>query len=139
MTDGRHPRYRETGPGGVRGIVMALLSSLADYLKARTELLRLEAREAGATVGHRIALVAGAVLLFFFAYVCLATGLVPLIAKALDKPWPVIALYGAGLHAGLGIGLLVAAKNLPAKSLFQDTIKEFEKDRQWLRDQQDKE
>ena len=112
----------------------ALLAALVRYAEARGRLLQLEAREAG---GQLVALlllaVAGAGCLFAGWLVALPA-LVWWLAAALDRPWPQMALALAAAHLALGLVALAALRrHLRRLALLEETFRQFDKDRAWLR------
>lgn len=118
--------------GGIGAHFAATAGSFLDYLDARFRLAGLEAREArGAILRRLIAAVVGAFFLLI-SYLFLITGIIGWISSHFDKPWPLVTLGAGALHVALGVGCFFYAKQQFREPPFNDTRKEFDKDRRWL-------
>ncbi len=105
-------------------------ATLAEFVDARLDLIRLEARDAGREAARRAAIViviTGASLAAWFMGIA---GLIGWIAGATGWPWYFVALGGTALHFLIAvIGALFLKKGT---TLFPITRSELSKDREWL-------
>jgi len=125
-------RARPPRGGGIGSHAAAAAGSFLDYLEARFRLAGLEAREARGAILRRLIAAGAGAFLMLIAYLIIITGIIGWISTQFDKPWPLVTL-GAGLvHVGLGFGCFFYAKQQFRDPPFNDTRKEFDKDRQWL-------
>ncbi|HRJ10040.1 MAG TPA: phage holin family protein [Prosthecobacter sp.] len=111
----------------------SLLRALALYAEARGRLLQIEAREAGAhlaAVMMAAALTAGSLLA---GWLLALPALVWLLAEGISRPWWQVALAVAGLHflAALA-GAVFLALRLRRMTVFDETFRQFQKDREWI-------
>jgi uncharacterized membrane protein YqjE len=106
--------------------------NLLTHLQARTQLLALETREAFRELSGRSLFWAVGGLLLLIGYLLVLTCLIPLLAEWMHTRWQFVGLGVASLHliAG-GIVLWVARRRFSAV-LYECTLTELEKDRQWL-------
>lgn len=103
-----------------------------EFVQARLELIRLEARDAGFEAAKRAGLVVFAITCATFFWIFCVAGLIGLVAAARpDWPWYWITLAAAGLHL-LAAGVAVLALRKPAPPAFPLTRSELSKDQQWL-------
>lgn len=111
----------------------SLLRALALYVEARGQLLQIEAREAGthlASVIVAASLTAGFLLA---GWLLALPALVWLIAQALARPWWQVALIVAGVHfLAACITALVLVLRLRRMTVFDETFRQFQKDREWI-------
>ena len=125
-------------PRGFREAAKDAFESGAEYARLRGELLKLEAREAGDKLkGISICAAAG----LFFVTVGYALGVYFGIRAAADAwfggEWRVVLAAVAGAHLFLGALLMLAARARAKRAeLFQSSLEQFERDRQWLNDLQ---
>jgi uncharacterized membrane protein YqjE len=119
----------------------SLAASLADHLKARAELLAIEAREASQVAAQKGIFGVLIVVLLFFSYTLVLTGAVSLLGGWLEAIWPrackgigwqLTALAAGALHFLLALILFSKLKRKPEQALFEYTRAEFQKDRAWL-------
>jgi uncharacterized membrane protein YqjE len=127
-------RFRNpAGHAGLLNNLVSLASSLAGFFEARATLFARESK--GALL--QLLFVAGAVLLAFAliasGYVFLIVSLIFAIAHALEISWVWIALAAAGLHFILAIGCGIFAAMQIKKPVFQASLEELKKDREWLK------
>ena len=135
----------EDAPPPVKDSVALFARGLQQYLEARSELLAIESREA-ARLAVRKAIVGGAVASFtFFAYGLVLCAAVSLAGRWLESSFPRVfdkigwecaALIIGLLHVVAGIVFLTALRRKSDRPLFEITRREFQKDRQWLIEQQ---
>lgn len=132
-------------PLGVRATISSLASGFQQYLDARRELLAIESREAArfaARQGIIAIILAGAAIL---AYLLLLVAGVSLGGHWLSSilpgkwsqfGWQTATAAAALLHLGLAAACFRALRHSSTPPLFEVTRDEFQKDRQWLQDQQ---
>ena len=141
------PEPDDSSPDGSPGMLGRFLLGLQDYLAARSELLHIESLEAARFAKRQAILAVVLLVAVVFGYALLLLALVPLLGAVLASSLPhnlapfanqISALLFAGLH--LLLALLAASKlrRPPSSPLFEITSSEFEKDRQWINDQQNK-
>lgn len=106
--------------------------SMLSYLQARLLLLRIETKEAGRALTRKYVFLTSATSLFFLAYALLIAAAVSLGSDRFELRWEYVALILGGLHVLIGLLLIAVARLRPAKPLFQASLNELEKDRQWL-------
>lgn len=106
-------------------------SSAGEFLNARLELFRLEARQAGRNAARRVGLVVFAVGSALLCWALVMAGLIGLIAALASWPWHFVALALGGAHL-LAAGLALLALRKPSGDPFPLTRSELEKDREWL-------
>lgn len=131
------PRARET--------LSSMAQGLQQYLEARGELFAIESREAGRHATRRGILGVALVVAAFFAYGLMLCAAVSLVGGWLETHfpkqfgtigWECAALMAGILHMALAFGFLFLLRRKPATPLFEVTRQEFQKDRQWIQDQQ---
>lgn len=111
----------------------SLLRALALYVEARGQLLQIETREAGT---HLVSVILAASLTAGFllaGWLLALPALVWLLAETLARPWWQVALAVAGIHfltAFIGAGILAA--RLRRMKVFDETFRQFQKDREWI-------
>jgi uncharacterized membrane protein YqjE len=109
------------------------LGTVALYAVARLQLLQLEAREAGSRSLSLLLLAVLALGVLGSGWLIAVPALVWLAAETFSIPWHIAALAAAALHILVG-GLLLALlkRKIAGLKLFEDTVNELQKDRQWL-------
>jgi len=131
---GQSSAQESGGEGRVRGLVQASLR----YVGARGKLLQIEAQEAGthiSKVGSRGIL---ALCCLIVAWLLSMPAIVSLGAEFLKRywvwmRWEYLALAMAGGHLFFAFIFLVAAKSRWNKArLFEESLNQLEKDRQWV-------
>lgn len=135
MADAGPSPTQDTGAAGrVRGLVHAGLR----YVEIRGKLLQLETQEAGAHVSKvsvRLVLALGAL---FMAGFLAMPAIVVLATEYLKQHWAwmrweYVALALAVLHLFTGfILLLAAARRWKRVQLFEESLNQLQKDREWL-------
>jgi len=113
-------------------VVTDSIGTLVDYLHIRGILVRLEAREAAAELGKKIALLAIAGLFAAIGYIGLVIAATALAVEKLDWSWPLSIAVAAGLHILGGTVAFLVSRHHPNEALFRDTLDQLEKDRKWL-------
>lgn len=112
----------------------ALLAALARYAEARGRLLQIEAREAGGQFAGLLLLTAAAAGSLFAGWLVALPALVWWLAGALDRPWPQVALALAVAHLAAGLAALtLLRRRLRRLAVLEETFRQFDKDRAWLR------
>jgi hypothetical protein len=112
--------------------VRGLLATLLRYAEVRGKLFKIESQEASSHVSHLLSRIIIGTLLLTVAWLLAVPALVMLIADAMQRPWQQVALVGAGLHLLFGVGFLNAAKRRWQQvSLFEESLNQFQKDREW--------
>jgi uncharacterized membrane protein YqjE len=123
------PNNREMMPGRA---VASWASILLDYVDLKANLLAVESKEA---VSHFIALlvmVAVLVVLVLCSVLMYGAFLLYLIALLLHLPWGWSALICGGLLTVAGVVVFFLLRARLRKPVFQLTIKDLAKDREWL-------
>jgi uncharacterized membrane protein YqjE len=112
----------------------ALLAALARYVEARGRLLQLEAREAGGQLTALLLLAIAGGGCLFAGWLVALPALVWWLAGAFDRPWPQVALVLAVVHLAFGLVALAALRRrLRRLAVLEETFRQFDKDRAWLR------
>ena len=113
----------------LRGLVQAGLA----YAEARGKLLQIEGQEAGyhaSQLGVSAGLAAGAIV---GAWLLLLPAIVSLVAKKLGQPWEYVAAALGTLHLIFAFVMLRRLKaHLPQLRLFEESLNQFQKDREWI-------
>ena len=122
-----------TPPEGLGDSLKSAIDSAILYLQARLLLLKIEAREAGSAIGRKALLYYWGAGLILLSYIFILAAAVSLISRHYELGWELIAFIVAGGHLLLGAVMIAIAKGKFSKPLFEDTCKEFEKDRQWIK------
>ncbi|MFN2507655.1 MAG: phage holin family protein [Chthoniobacterales bacterium] len=127
-------RFRNpAGHAGLLNNLVALANSLAGFFESRIGLF---ARESKGALVHLL-LLAGAVVaalaLLVSGYIFLIVSVIFAIAHAAGVSWVWIALSAAGLHFALAIGCGLFAKGQLAKPMFEASVAELKRDREWLK------
>jgi len=127
-------RFRNpAGHAGLLHNLLSLVNALAGFLESRVGLF---ARESKTALLHGLVLVAclvGAAVLALFGYVFLIASVIAGVAHGLHISWVWITLAAAGLHFILALVCLLIARSRMNKSMFEATIAELKKDREWLK------
>jgi uncharacterized membrane protein YqjE len=131
---GESMRFRN--PAGHAGLVnnlVSLANSLAAFFETRFSLV---ARESKGAVVHLLLLagaVVGALILVASGYVFLIVSVIFAIAHAAGVSWVWIALAAAVLHFVLAGGCGFFALSQLKKPMFQVSMAELKRDREWLK------
>jgi len=126
------PNERSAAEPGLSGHLLALLASLAGYLRARLELAGIEGKDA-ATIYLKVAVLLVVMMVFLtFGYAFLWIGLIALIAAFSHLHWGWLVLAAGLLHL-LGVaGCAWVVGKLWKKPVFAATLEELRKDQEWL-------
>ena len=113
---------------------------LGDHLKARAELLALEASEAREILIRRGSLMVAATILLVFAYALVLVTVISLLGRWVESlcsqlnglGWQITALVAGFLHLTLSLLLFRRLKRKQELNLFEFTRAEIKKDGEWL-------
>jgi|SRR3954469_11077087 len=127
-------RFRNpAGHAGLFNNLVSLAGSLAGFFESRFGLF---ARESKGALVHLLLLagaLVAALLLLASAYVFLTVGAIFGIAYATGISWVWITLAAAGLDLVLAIGCALFAKSQFTKPMFEASVAELKRDREWLK------
>jgi uncharacterized membrane protein YqjE len=127
-------RFRNpAGHAGLFNNLVSLAGSLAGFFESRFGLF---ARESKGALVHLLLLagaLVSALLLLGTGYVFLIVSAIFGIAHAAGVSWVWIALAAAGLHFLLAIGCGLFAKSQLTKPMFEASVAELKRDREWLK------
>lgn len=118
---------------GLGDLTSSTLAALLDHLLIRIKLFQFEAREIRGEILLKLFVLLTAFLFFALGYIALLTGGVGMAIAHFDWPWTTTVLGVGGLHVFFAFLLLTIAKKRLSQTAFRDTLREFEKDRQWLK------
>ncbi len=106
---------------------------MVQYLSLRSQLMLMEAKEAGSHYGMIAGLFAGAAFVALFGYVFLMLTVVFGVALLIDSPHGWLMVLGGltVLHLGLAVALALMAKGRLKAGVFEKTKEEFRKDKVW--------
>jgi len=113
---------------------------LGDHLKARAELLAVEASEARELLVRRGSLAVAATILLVFAYALVLITVISLLGRWVESlcsqlnglGWQITALVAGFLHLTLSLLLFRRLKRKQELNLFEFTRAEIKKDGEWL-------
>jgi uncharacterized membrane protein YqjE len=121
------------GHSGLLDNVLGLLSAIVQFFEVRFAVLAQESKSAALQLLISVGCVIAALALCVMGYVFLIVSAVVGIAHLLGTSWPVVALVVALLHFIIAGVLLLVARSRITKPMFQDTVDELKKDREWLK------
>lgn len=131
---GETMRFRNpAGHAGLINNLVSLANSLTAFFEAR---LTLAVRESKGALVHLLLLagaVVGALILIASGYVFLIVSVIFAIAHAAGVSWVWIALAAAILHFALAAGCGFFAATQLKKPIFQASMAELKRDREWLK------
>ena len=117
----------------------SFFAAMLRYLEARGVLVTLEAQEAFGLILSSVVWCAVAVVLAFTGWLLVVASAVKLIATLQGWPLAPTALAVGALHVLLAAGaFMVTMRRLTAARWFAHTLNEFQKDREWLAQQNEK-
>lgn len=128
-----HSRDHPDPPAGIVDLVRSLSESILAYLQARSQLLKLESKEASAAITRKALLYFFGACFLILAYTLALVAAIFLISRSTSYPWEYVTFAAAGIHILLAIILILIAKAPFRHGLFRHTLNELEKDRQWLK------
>ncbi len=113
---------------------------LGDHLKARAELLAVEASEAREILARRGSLAVAASIILIFAYALVLITVISLLGRWVESlssqltglGWQLTALAAGFLHLTLSLLLFRKLKQTRGLNLFEFTRAEIKKDGEWL-------
>ncbi|MFK5920664.1 MAG: phage holin family protein [Verrucomicrobiota bacterium] len=117
-------------------LTASTLAAFTDHILARLSLFQLEAKEIRGELLFKLFVILTAFLFFALAYLTLLTGAIGMLTIHFDWSWPKVVLVTGGIHLFVAFLLLIIAKKRLSQTAFRDSLKEIEKDRQWLEDRQ---
>jgi uncharacterized membrane protein YqjE len=123
------PFGQDKAPGRQIGVTTR---NLLTHLQARTQLLALETREAFRELSGRSLFSAIGALLLLIGYLLVMASLLSLMSHWLHTRWEFVGLGFASIHLLAGGIVLWIAKRRFSAVLYECTLSELEKDRQWL-------
>jgi len=126
------PNERSAADPGLSGHLLALLASLAGYIRARLELAGIEGKDAAAIYLKVAVLLFVAILFLTFGYAFLWIGLIALIAAFSHLPWGWLVLSAGVIHLLGALGCTLIIWRLWKKPVFAATLEELRKDQEWL-------
>lgn len=113
----------------------SLLQALTLYVGARGKLLQIEAKEAGIHLSVVLALTLIIVTCLIAAWFLAMPALIWLLARSQGWSWTNVALVAAGLHLVGATGFFfVLKKRLSHLKIFEESINQFQRDREWISD-----
>jgi uncharacterized membrane protein YqjE len=131
---GETMRFRNpAGHAGLLNNLVALANSLAGFFETRASLFALESKTALIHLLLLAGALVGALVLLGAGYFFLVVGVVFGIAHALGVSWVWIALAAALLHFLLAGGCVFFATQQMKKPIFEASIAELKRDREWLK------
>lgn len=123
------PAAAEARPPALRGLV----HDLAGYVSARLRLAEIESREAGARIAVLAILACICAGSLLTAWLIAVPALIFLMAETSGWHWHRVALITAALHLFAALVCLAAARSRARRlRFFEETIKQFDKDRACL-------
>lgn len=127
-------RFRNpAGHAGLINNVVSLANSLAGFLESRLHLLAAESRGAFVHLLLLAGAVVAALVLLVSGYIFLIVSAIFGIAQAIGVSWIWITLSAAGLHFLLALGCGLFARSRLTKPMFQASVEELKRDREWLK------
>jgi len=131
---GETVRFRNpAGHAGLLNNLVALANTLAGFFETRLALL---ARESKTALVHILLLAGaliGALILLASGYVFLIVSVIFAIAHTAGISWVWVALGAAVLHFVLAAGCAFFAKMQISKPIFDASMAELKRDREWLK------
>jgi len=132
MSSGSLPR-NPAGHSGLLDNALGLISAVVAFFESRFVLLAQESKSAAVQLLILVGCIIAALALCVMGYVFLIVSAVVGLAHLLGTSWPVVALVVALLHFIIAGVLLLVARSRITKPMFQDSIDELKKDREWLK------
>ncbi len=105
-------------------------------IASRVALIRLEARQSAKNGASRAIRMAAAAFCLLIAWMLLLAGGIAAVSACSGWPWHWVALTTAVLHLLLAWLLIISCKAAPPA--FPATLAEFQKDREWIENFQNK-
>ena len=133
MSSGSPSSRNPAGHSGLLDNALGLISAVVAFFESRFVLLAQESKSAAVQLLILVGCVIAALALCIMGYVFLIVSAVVGIAHLLGTSWPVVALIVALVHFIIAGVLLLVARSRITKPMFQDSIGELKKDREWLK------
>jgi uncharacterized membrane protein YqjE len=131
---GETMRFRNpAGHAGLLNNLLSLVNTLAGFFESRIGLVARESKRALVHLLFLAASVIGALVLLASGYVFLIVSVIFGIAHAAGVSWVWIALAVAVLHFVLAVACGLVAKAQLTKPMFEASVAELKKDREWLK------
>tara|TARA_R110002096_G_scaffold206192_10_gene392391 strand:+ start:7457 stop:7885 length:429 start_codon:yes stop_codon:yes gene_type:complete len=128
-----NPQNRdESGPSSLKQQARDSLRALIDYGQIRVQLAILETREASRLLADQAVFIAVGAGFLFTGYMLSIAALVNLIADRFGTKWEYVGLAIAAFHVVAGCILIIVARTVRNKPIFEATLQELEKDEKWL-------
>jgi uncharacterized membrane protein YqjE len=113
--------------------IKSLLRALALYGEARGRLLQIEAQEAGVQFTAMLVLAAIASGCLLCGWLLAVPAFVWLVADWQGWPWWKVALGAGGMHLLFGLIFLLRLRSMLRRlQVFEETFRQFQRDREWL-------
>ena len=126
------PEGSQQSDGSLQDRFQKVLRALVLYLQARQQLFVIETGEAFAYLSKRLVLVLVASVFLLFGYALLLAGAIIVIDHFTRVPWWFVCLLLAPGHLVIGYLFFRIAKRPPSGPLYEESIRELAKDREWL-------
>lgn len=107
-------------------------AAASEFINARLDLIRLEAREAGRSAARRAAVAVVAIAAMIAGWFVFVAGIIGWVSTVNGWPWFWVTLGTAGVHFLVAV-ICLAALRRPSPPGFPITRSELSKDREWLR------
>jgi len=117
---------------GLGDLTTSTLAALLDHVLIRIKLFQFEAREIRMELLVKLFVLLAAFLFCGLGYVALLSGGVGMLIAHFQWPWPKTVIGVGLIHIFVAFLLLMIAKKRLSQAAFRDSLKEIEKDRQWL-------
>ena len=117
---------------GLGDLTASTIAALLDHILIRIKLFQFEAREIRGELLVKLFVLLTAFLFFALGYVALLTGGVAMLIAHFQWPWPNTVIGVGGIHIFIAFLLLIIVRKRLSQTAFRDTLREIEKDRQWL-------
>ncbi len=131
-TPGSSPFPKAAPRQGLGDLTSSTLAALLDHLLARIKLFQFEAKEIRGEILVKLFVVLTAFLFFALGYVTVLAGGLGMLSHYYEWSWPKVVICTGALHVFVAFVLLIIAKKRLSQAAFRDSLKEIEKDRQWL-------
>ncbi len=126
------PHEAHEDSGSLQARFQKVLGGIVLYLQARQQLFLIEAKDAVHFLSKRLVLAFIAFLFIAFGYALFLGGAIVVIDRFTRVPWWFVCLLLAPVHLVIGYIFVRLCKRPPSVRLFDDSIRELEKDREWL-------
>jgi uncharacterized membrane protein YqjE len=127
---------RSRNPAGHAGLLnnlVSLANSLAGFAESRLHLFAWESKRALVHLVLLAGAVMAALVLLVSGYIFLVVSAIFGLAQALGVSWIWITLAAAGLHFVLALGCGLVARRQLTKPMFEASVAELKRDREWLK------